>query len=255
MRSFFPLAVYWPIALVFCGVLCVGSQSWAQSANLLQDPSFEDGPPRAVEILDWPWGGEDESEENGVLIVQGIARSGSQSARMQAAPEAVLWQRFPATPDTDYTATCWIKADPALGVGGDSPALSIRRTDVICPVEECDDDGDEDLDHSEALAQVPLQVQTTDWEPITVNFNSGPFTQLAIHLYSVLNGNQFILVDDCSVNEGGSQDPVCGEQGCTGGEECIACPPPAAPARRGRRARPIRRATLLMGPPAVSAEN
>jgi hypothetical protein len=217
MRSFFPQPEYWHIALVVCGILCVSSPRWSLSANLLQDPSFEDGAPRAVAVLDQPWGGEDEGDGNGVLIVRGIARSGSQSARMQASPEAVLWQRFPTTLNTDYTATCWIMADPALGVGGDGPAFSIRRTDVICPVEECDDDGDEDLDHSEAIARVPLQVQTTDWEQITVNFNSGPLTQLAIHFYSVLNGNQFILVDDCSVDPVGSPDPIVGSPDPSGG--------------------------------------
>jgi hypothetical protein len=203
MKSCFSLSVSWCLALVVCEILCVGARSWALSTNLLQDPSFEDGPPRAVETLDRPWGGE-EAKENAVRIVRGSAHTGSQSARMQAASQAVLWQRFPTTPHTAYSATCWIKADPTLGVGGDSPALSIRRTDVICPVEACDDDGDEDLDHSEAIAWVSLQVQTTAWEPITVHFNAGPFTQLAIHLYSVLSGNQFILVDDCSVHEGRS---------------------------------------------------
>ena len=143
MKSCFSLSASWCLVLVVCGILCVGARSWSLGANLLQDPSFEDGPPRTVETLERPWGGE-EAKENAVRIVRGSAHTGSQSARMQAASQAVLWQRFPTTPNTEYTAACWIRAEPALGVGDDSPALSIRRTDVICPVEECDDDGNKE---------------------------------------------------------------------------------------------------------------
>jgi hypothetical protein len=232
MRFCFLLPEYRRITLVLCGILFLGSQRLALSANLLQDPSFEDGPPRAVEPQDGfpgvnrPWGGE---EPGVVRIVRGTARTGSQSALMQAGSQAQLYQRFPTTPSTEYTATCWIKADPALGVGGDSPALSIRRTDVICPVEQCDDDGDEDLDRSEAIARIPLQVQTTEWEPLTVTFNAGPFTQLAIHLYSVLSDNQFILVDDCSVYAGASPSPVCGDQGCNDDKDYTSPPTDSSP--------------------------
>src|SRR5262249_54062493 len=126
----------------------------ALGGNLLFDPSFEDGPVRVVGPLDRPWGGE-EDEQNAVIITQGIARTGNQSARMQAADQAQLWQRFPVNPGTDYTATCWIAADPALGLSdglpGHDAAMIILRTDVVCPVDVCDNDGDEDIDHGQGV--------------------------------------------------------------------------------------------------------
>ena len=135
--------------------------------------------------------------------------------------------RLPPTPSTPPPAGS--RPIPALGVGGDSPALSIRRTDVICPVEECDDDGDEDLDHSEALAQ-----DSSPGGPIgsrsPFDLQRRPLHELAIHLYTVLNGNQFILVDDCSVHAGESLGPVCGDQGCN--DDAITRPPHRPQPRR-----------------------
>jgi hypothetical protein len=124
-----------------------------------------------------------------------------QQSRDPGGNEALLAQRFPVSPYTDYTATCWIRADPALGLGSDSPGLYIVRTDVVCPVSVCDDDGDEDIDHAVGVAVVPFSIQSADWTPVTANFNSGSATRLALSTYSVLTGAQFILVDDCSVNQ------------------------------------------------------
>jgi len=149
-----------------------------------------------------PWTGE---EDNSGFVVQGNAHSGSQFVRFTPSPgplnQAVLTQRFATNPNTDYTATCWFAGDPAVGVGDDA-AMSIGIVnDPPCPVDVCDDDGDEDVDHAVAVAMLPLAVQTTDWVPVTLYFNSGDATHMFLQFFSVLHGSQFWQVDDCSVTE------------------------------------------------------
>ncbi|HSX78147.1 MAG TPA: hypothetical protein VLQ80_06205 [Candidatus Saccharimonadia bacterium] len=203
MRSCFPLPEYWQIALVVCGLLFVqGSRSWSQSANLLEDTGFEDGPTRVLTLTEGPWIAE---EEDTCFVVQGNAYSGSQFVQCYQSPgplnEAQLIERFDANPNTNYTATCWFAGDPDLGLGDDAHMYIGIQNNPPCPPDVCDDDADGDIDHAVTVAAIPLAVQTTDWVPVTAHFNSGDATHMYLEFFSVLHGSQFWQVDDCSLTE------------------------------------------------------
>jgi hypothetical protein len=222
MRSCFPRPKYGRIALVFCGMLCVqGARSWSLSANLLQDPDFEDGPPRVLTLTEGPWTGE---EEDSGFVVQGDAHSGSQFLRFTESPgplnQATLTQRFDTNPNTDYTATCWFAGDPDAGLGDDASMFIGIVNDPPCPPDVCDDDGDEDVDHAAMVATLPLAVQTTDWVPVTLTFNSGDATHMFLQFFSVLHDSQFWQVDDCSVTE--ATTATCDCHGIDGDDNPVA---------------------------------
>jgi hypothetical protein len=181
-------------------------------ANLLEDPGFEEGSPRFLRPTDpTPWTGE---EDQAVVIMRGKAHAGRQFLRMKVAEaagnQAFAFNRFRATPHTDYTLTFWTRGTPH-----DSITASVRARFLgdchtagpggtnICP----DEDGDEDLDLGPEPPDYPklLLVVTTvsgseDWTPVSLTFHSGKYTELAVVFFGVFGGGH-IDIDDVSVVE------------------------------------------------------
>jgi hypothetical protein len=204
------------LLLVHCSSVTVSQTGKVQSrvtgANLLEDPGFEDGLPRFLRPTDTtPWTGE---EDGAVVIMRGEAHAGRQFLRMKvsevAANQAFAFNRFRAKPHTAYTLTFWTRGTPH-----DSITASVRARFLgdchtagpggtnICP----DEDGDEDLDLGPEPPDYPklLLVVTTvygaaDWTPISLTFNPGKYTELAVVFYGVFGGGH-IDVDDVSVVE------------------------------------------------------
>jgi hypothetical protein len=192
-------------------ITVTGSGGERGGANLLSDPGFEEGPPRVLGGFDTPWGGE---EPGAAVIMQGDAHSGRQFLRMQVSQtsgnQAFVYNRFRAKPNTNYTLTFWTRGTPNDSVSasararflGDCHTAGPGGTD-ICP----DDDGDEDLDLGPEPPDYPklLLGETTvsgapAWTPVSLTFNSGKYTELAVVFFGVF-GAGHIDVDDVSVVE------------------------------------------------------
>jgi hypothetical protein len=181
-------------------------------ANLLRDPGFEEGPPRVLQPADTtPWAGE---EYGAAVIMRGAAHSGSQFLRMkvseEAANQAKVFNRFRAKPNTDYTLTFWTRGTPNDSLSGSPRARFLGDCHTagpggtnICP----DDDGDEDIDLGPEPPNYPKLLLgetnvygTADWTPVSLTFNSGKYTELAVVFFGIF-GDGHIDVDDVSVWE------------------------------------------------------
>ena len=181
-------------------------------ANLLRDPGFEEGPPRLLEPTDTtPWAAE---EYGAAVIMWDDAHTGSQFLRMKVSEvslnQAFAFNRFEAKPNTDYTLTFWTRGTPDDSIGGSARARFVGDCHTagpggtdICP----DNDGDEDLDLGPEPPDYPkLLLGYTDvygtaaWTPVSLTFNSGKYTALAVVFYGVF-GAGHIDVDDVSVVE------------------------------------------------------
>jgi hypothetical protein len=204
------------LMLVSCSVATVSQTGEdmrrVTGANLLEDPGFEEGPPRFLRPTDTtPWTGE---EDQAVVIMRGEAQAGHQFLRLKvsevAANQAFAFNRFRAKPHTAYTLTFWTRGTPH-----DSITTSVRPRFLgdchtagpggtnICP----DEDGDEDLDLGPEPPDYPklsLVITTVygaeDWTPISLTCNSGKYTELAVVFFGVFRGGH-IDVDDVSVVE------------------------------------------------------
>jgi hypothetical protein len=192
-------------------ITVTGSGGETGGANLLRDPGFEEGPPRVLGGFDTPWGGE---EPGAAVIMQGDAHSGRQFLRMQVAQtsenQAFVYNRFQAKPNTNYTVTFWTRGTPNDSVSASARARFLGDCltagpggTKICP----DDDGDEDLDLGPEPPDYPklLLGETTvsgapAWTPVSLTFNSGKYTELAVVFFGVF-GAGHIDVDDVSVVE------------------------------------------------------
>ncbi len=208
-----------------CGFLAYALASGASGVNLVQDPSFELGPPRGLDPHDRPWGGEEEGSPAGVEIMQGSAADGTQFARMQyvsgtgsecpGCNQSFLFQRIDVTPYTDYTFSYWIRGTTLVTSGIQIPFLddctkyppppSDPTRANLCP----DNDGDEEVDlgptppnyDKEFVAYYDSETPTsnTNWSLISHAFNSGPHSVLYVRWYNVYYGTDHTDIDNVSV--------------------------------------------------------
>ena len=127
-----------PAAALVCGVAACALGLSASGINLVQDPSFEERPPRGLDPHDRPWGGEEEGSPAGVEIMRGSAADGKQFARMQFVHgtdsecfdcnQSFLFQRIDVIPNTDYIFSYWIRGTTSLSFGDpNSTTATITR--------------------------------------------------------------------------------------------------------------------------------
>jgi hypothetical protein len=223
-----------PVTALACGVPTYSLEPGASGVNLVQDPSFEQRPPRGLDPHDRPWGAEEEGSPAGVEIMQGAAAHGKQFARMQSVRgtgsecpgcnQSFLFQRIDVTPNTDYVLTYWIRGTtpvssaiqiPFLGDCHNSPPPPSDPTRAnLCP----DDDGDEEVDlgptppnyEKEYVGEYDSDTpgSNTDWSLISHRFSSGPHSVLYVRYFNVYYGSDHTDIDNVSVATEGASSPV-----------------------------------------------
>ena len=203
-------------------------------ANLIQNPSFEQGPLRGLDPHDRPWGGEEEGSPAGVEIMRGSAPDGKQFVRMQfvrgtgsecpGCNQSFLFQRIDVTPNTDYIFGYWIRGTTFVKTGIQIPFLddchnyppppSDPKRANLCP----DDDGDEEVDlgptppnyEKELVAEYDSDTPTsnTEWSFISHRFNSGPHSVLYVSYFNVYYGSDHTDIDNVNVTAESASAPA-----------------------------------------------
>ena len=107
-----------PAAALVCGVAACALGLSASGINLVQDPSFEERPPRGLDPHDHPWGVK-KRDRPPVSRLCGA---------LPTATSPFLFQRIDVIPNTDYIFSYWIRGTTSLSFGDpNSTTATITR--------------------------------------------------------------------------------------------------------------------------------
>jgi fibronectin type 3 domain-containing protein len=161
------------------------------SANLIQDPNFENEPLGALGPSSKPWGGEEPGGQS--VIMQGVGPHGNITKfdRLNG-DNSQLFQFVDLKADTSYVLTYWISGTPGATL------IPIIHTFLG---DDPDGDGDANNDHDAGIAAATVNTGSGGWHQESMTFNSGPFSAVDI-LFNGPNGMD-LNITEISLTEGG----------------------------------------------------
>jgi hypothetical protein len=172
----------------------------ATTINLIQDPSFEDGPPRELNGFSRPWVGEEASQ---VFIANDDpAHQGTQYAKMIGST-GQLMQMVGLSLNTGYRVSAFVSGTPGIDQHATQPDW-IRGFFVAPrggPDAEDPPDGDDGFDGPPYLKAVPITTGSGDWQELAFTFNSGPYSEVSVNFDVRFFSDEILKVDDVSVTQ------------------------------------------------------
>lgn len=212
-----------PAAALVCGVAACALGLSASGINLVQDPSFEERPPRGLDPHDHPWGVKKRDRPPVSRLCGARLQTEKQFARMQ-----FVHGTDSECPDCNQSVS--VSTNRCNSQHGLYIQLLDTRDDLfefrgskfhdchnypsppsdptranLCP----DDDGDEEVDlgptppnyEKEYVAKYDSDTPTSngEWSLISHAFNSGPHNVLYVRYFNVYSGSDHTDIDNISV--------------------------------------------------------
>jgi len=140
--------------------------------NLVMNPGFEKSGQDELEY----WALMPAKSELSAITLDGAdPHSGKSSLRISQADAesySVCKQNIPVEPDTDYTVSCWMKADNIIRADADSEGVRGGGARVL--IGKTDGHGIKGAD---------FQQGSFFWKKVTMTFNSGPDTKVSLQIF------------------------------------------------------------------------